>query len=325
MMPTRRATLASLIGSSVALSLTSAVGAQEQPVVETAPEEPPTQIEAGRDRFEHMLAPVGINGQGPFQFLLDTGANVSCVSRALADKLDLTPGKPAKVHTMVGVRTRPSVMINHLAVGSRNRTTVNAPSLPLLAGTIDGILGVDWLKGQRLVLGFKSKTVEITQSKPERPLDGQVVVPARRRMGQLTIVDADLNGKRISAMIDSGSQLTICNKPLRDMVIAGEARRNMNSEHQTIGMETIAGEAFSGELMYLPFLRLGGLHLGNVPVVYADMHVFDIWDLQKTPAVVLGMDVLRQFDAVSLDYGRSQVRFDIAADQPVLGVGPAIG
>lgn len=318
MLPTRRATIASLIGSTVALSLPSALGAQEQPVVETAPDEPATQIDAGRDPYEHMLAPVRINGQGPFQFLIDTGANVSCVSRALADKLSLAPAEPSRVHTMVGVRSRPSVTINHLAVGSRSRNSVKAPSLPLEAGTVDGILGVDWLKGQRLVLGFKTKTLEITQSRPEAPAEGQVVVPARRRMGQLTIVDADLNGKRISAMIDSGSQLTICNKPLRDLVVAAEQRRNLPALHQRVGMETIAGEAFSGELMYLPFLRLGGLQLGNVPVVYADMHIFDLWELNKTPAVVLGMDVLRQFDSVSLDFGRSQVRFDIGADQPKL-------
>ena len=323
MLPTRRTTIASLIGSTVALGLPAVAGAQEQPIVETAPDEPSTQLDAGRDRYEHMLAPVGINDQGPFQFLLDTGANVSCVSRVLADKLDLAPGKPANVHTMVGVRSRPSFTINRLAVGSRNRRTVNTPSLPLPGGSIDGILGVDWLAGQRLVLGFKEKTVEITQSRAERPTEGQVVVPARRRMGQLTIVDADLNGKRISAMIDSGSQLTICNKALRDMVVADETRRRSPAEHTIIDMETIAGEPFSGELMYLPFMRLGGLHLGNVPVVFADMHVFDIWDLKKTPAVVLGMDVLRQFDAVSLDFGRSQVRFDVAADQ--YGTGPTVG
>jgi hypothetical protein len=52
--------------------------------------------------------------------------------------------------------------------------------------------------------------------------------------------------------------------------------------------------------------------MGNVPVVYADMHVFDIWGLKTTPALVIGMDLLTQFETVSLDFGRSQVRFDVA-------------
>jgi hypothetical protein len=37
--------------------------------------------------------------------------------------------------------------------------------------------------------------------------------------------------------------------------------------------------------------------------------------LKETPALVLGMDMLTQFETVSLDFGRSQVRFDIADEQ----------
>ena len=42
------------------------------------------------------------------------------------------------------------------------------------------------------------------------------------------------------------------------------------------------------------------------------MHVFDLWGLRDKPALVLGMDLLAQFDTVALDFGRSQVRFDLS-------------
>jgi len=311
MLPTRRHAAAGLVAAVAAALPLQALAAA--PVVEIPDQDDaPSHLDTGDDRFDHMLAPVTINGQGPFQFLMDTGANVSCVSRALADRLDLTPGPSARVHTVVGVRDRPSVLIDRLQVGTRSRNAVKAPSLPFSTNGVDGLLGVDWLKGQRLVLGFKTKTLEITRSREDRPEEGQVVVPARRRLGQLTIVDADLNGQRISAMIDSGAQTTLCNGPLRHMVYEAERRKGPPQEHEKIQLETVAGEPFSGELLYLPFVRLGGLHLGNVAVVHADMHVFDIWGLKDTPALVLGMDLLRQFDTVSLDFGRSQVRFDIA-------------
>jgi predicted aspartyl protease len=310
MLPTRRHAAALLAAGAAALPISHATA---QEIVEVPDQdESPSRVGTGNDHFEHMLAPVNINGQGPFQFLMDTGANVSCVSRALADKLDLTPGPSARVHTVVGVRDRPSVLIDHLQVGSRSRKAVKAPSLPFSTDGVDGVLGVDWLKGQRLVLGFKTKTLEITKSREDKPEQGQVLVPARRRLGQLTIVDADLNGRRISAMIDSGAQTTLCNAPLRKLVLDDETRKGRFVEHQKVKLETLAGEPFHGELLYLPFVRLGGLHLGNVPVVYADMHVFDIWGLKETPALVLGMDLLTQFETVSLDFGRSQVRFDIA-------------
>jgi hypothetical protein len=138
------------------------------------------------------------------------------------------------------------------------------------------------------------------------------VVPARRRKGQLTIVDADLGGKPISAIIDSGAQGSMCNRLLRDMVRREEQASGSvdRSAPEVVMMETLAGESFSGETVFLPFLRLGGLRLGNVPVTFAEVHVFDVWGLKDTPALLLGMDLLSQFEKVSLDFGRSAVRFD---------------
>lgn len=293
-------------GPAVAVPITSALGALP------TGEEPNTQVASSRDPYEHMLAPVGINGQGPFHFLIDTGANVSCVSHELAERLMLTPAGPAQVHTAVGVRTRQSVLIDSLDVGARNRKRVVAASMPTLGPQVDGVLGVDWLSGQRLVLDFKKKMLSITRSHAEISTQNHVVVAARRRLGQLTIVDADLSGRRINAMIDSGSQATICNTPLRRMVEDIEHGRGPVSDHTAVRLETLAGEPFTGEMFYLPFLRLGGLTLGNVPTVYADTHIFELWGLKQQPAIVLGMDLLTQFNSVALDYGRSEVRFDIA-------------
>jgi len=293
-------------GPAVAVPMTPALGAL------ATGDEPNTQVASSRDPYAHMLAPVGINGQGPFHFLIDTGANVSCVSRELAERLMLASAGSAEVHTAVGMRLRPSVMIDSLEVGARSRKRVVAASMPTLGPQVDGVLGVDWLNGQRLVLDFKKKTLSITRSHAEISTQNHVVVAARRRLGQLTIVDADLSGRRINAMIDSGSQATICNTPLRRMVEEIEHGRGPVSDHVAVRLETLAGEPFTGEMFYLPFLRLGGLTLGNVPTVYADTHIFDLWGLKQQPAIVLGMDLLTQFDSVALDYGRSEVHFDIA-------------
>ncbi len=276
------------------------------------PDEEPTHatLDTTVDVHEHMLAPVSINGQGPFNFLLDTGANVSCVSHRLVNQLELAPGPPAVVHTIVGAKQRPTALIDHLQVGPRNRRKVTAPALPIAGPGVDGVLGVDWLKGQRLVLDFKSSKLEITRSRSDENVPGSVVVvPARRRHGQLTIVDADLSGKRISAIIDSGAQATLCNRSLRELAGREAKRKGFIEEVRAVRMETLAGEVFRGETLYLPFLRLGGLHLGNVQVTYADAHVFDVWGLKNSPALVIGMDLLKQFELVALDFGRSAVRF----------------
>jgi predicted aspartyl protease len=309
MSPTRRTAAVGLLTAGAAALPLGAVRAQA--VEHTpGPDDDHTELSAGEDRFTHMMAPVTINGRGPYQFLLDTGANTSCVSPRLVEELSLEPGPPAMVHTVVGVRERPSFVIDELKVGKRNRRRVRAPALPLKGPGVDGVLGIDWLRGQRLVLDFKTRAIEITSSRADQPEPNRVVVvPARKRLGQLTIVGADLNGVPISALVDSGAQGSLCNKPLRDLVRASEIRRGKAAPPEYVRMESLAGEVFRGETVFLPFLKLGGLHLGNVQVSYADMHVFKIWGLEDKPALVLGMDLLMQFEQVALDFGRSTVRF----------------
>lgn len=314
MSPTRRRVTALLATGAAVLGPFGRAMAQTDPAaVEPTPEGAdtnPTDVGTGEDKAERITAPVMINGQGPFNLLVDTGANASCVSQRLADALQLPAGPAASVHTVVGAKLRQSVVIDTLQLGARTLRKVRAPVLPISGTDLDGVLGIDWLKGQRLVLGFTDKRLEITKSQREASADNRVVVPARRRSGQLTIVDADMSGQRISAMIDSGSQLSIGNEALRRLIQRQAGGRSQLT--QKITLVSIAGERFSGDLAYIPFVRLGGLHLGNVPVVFADMHVFGLWDLKTKPAIVLGMDLLTQFTTVALDFGRSSVRFDIA-------------
>jgi predicted aspartyl protease len=311
MLPNRRQASGSLLAACAASLTVSRAIAQVSTDRPAVADEAPTQVNTGHDAFEHMMGPVTINGQGPFQFLVDTGANVSCISKDLAQRLALPDLPPSRVHTIVGVRERPGVLIDQLRVGERNRKGVHASVLPLDDG-LEGVLGIDWLSGQRLELGFKAKNLAITRSRADFSTQGSAVVPAQRRLGQLTIVDADLSGKRISAMIDSGAQITMCNAALREIVAEMDRRKLRVEPYQRLRMETLVGEQFWGDLLYIPFMRLGGLHLGNVPVIYADLHVFDIWGLKDRPAVMLGMDLLTQFDAVAMDFGRSQVRFDVS-------------
>ena len=272
------------------------------------PAEPDSEVAGGRSTFDHLTAPVTLNGQGPYPFIVDTGASVSCISSKLAATLGLPINAKQPVHTVVGVKPQSVTLVDEMRVGVRRQRRMRALAIPLDQPEVQGVLAVDWLKGQRLTLNFAETRIEFSSSRAETSEPGQVVVPARRRHGQLTIVDADLGDQRISVMIDSGSEVSLCNTPLLNLL---DRRQALPAKRQVIDLVTIIGEPFSGELMYLPFLRLGGLQLGNVGVVHSNTHVFKIWGLADKPAVLLGMDLLREFRAVSLDFGRSQVRFDL--------------
>ncbi|MDO8322109.1 MAG: retroviral-like aspartic protease family protein [Phenylobacterium sp.] len=267
----------------------------------------PTQVASGKDAFARITVPVTINGLGPFDFMVDTGANRSCISTTLAARLALPDGGKVVVNTIVGRRTRQSVLVDRLQVGSRAQRRVKVPVLPFVGTNIEGLLAVDWLRGQRLVLNMAEKHVAITSSRRDVSTQKRVVVPARKRIGQLTIVDADMGAKPISCMIDSGAQLSIGNPTLRKMLDP-----KIEGKLEKVTMVSVTGETFVGDMLYLPFLRVGGVQMGNVPVVFADLSVFGLWGLADKPALVLGMDLMAEFTVVSLDFGRSTVTFEIA-------------
>jgi hypothetical protein len=46
--------------------------------------------------------------------------------------------------------------------------------------------------------------------------------------------------------------------------------------------------------------------------------VFDIWGLTKRPALLIGMNYLRQFASVAIDYRLKEIHFDLAS-LPIAG------
>ena len=134
---------------------------------------------------------------------------------------------------------------------------------------------------------------------------------AKRRFGQLTMVDTDLDGHQVSVVIDTGSEATIGNSVLRRLMVRSKYAESKLGLVELVGA---TGQTAPGEFGPVPRFRLGRLNINNLRVVYADLHTFTLWDLQKRPAMILGMDVLRFFDTVAVDFGRSEVRFVMPKD-----------
>ena len=56
-------------------------------------------------------------------------------------------------------------------------------------------------------------------------------------------------------------------------------------------------------------LRLGGLGVTNLLIAFAPLHVFALWDMVARPSMLVGVDVMRQFEDIVLDFGRREVLF----------------
>ncbi|PVM83484.1 retroviral-like aspartic protease family protein [Caulobacter endophyticus] len=322
---TRRA-LASGLGASVALGAAPfsahALSPGQVPPTTPAPAPPALPlyvIDTALDDTERMTVETMINGRGPYRFVVDSGADRSVVSEVLAAELVLPRGRDVLVHGIGGSAITPTAHIDHLVTGEARLGGVELPILPVGRVGGDGLLGVDILQNRAVVMDFKQKRLEVRQSTPEyrgfrRPREVQVV--ADQKFGRLTIVNCRINGIRTLAFIDSGAGSSIGNMAL-SRAIQARARKGADPA-LAVRLLGVAGSETIGEYRILKSMSMGDVRMTNLAVVFADLHIFDHWKISDKPAILLGVDVLKLFARVELDFGSDQLRFRLGAERPTL-------
>lgn len=276
----------------------------------------PPSIATGVDAADRMTVPVTIDGQGPFPFIVDTGADHTVVSTELAAQLKLPPGPAVDLNDTSGVERVETAEVDSLQVGPRTATHLTAAVLPRANLGAAGMLGIDALKDQRVVLDFQARKMSVEPSTRQRFGDDVIVVRGKRRFGQLVLVDADARGEPILVVLDSGAQNSVANAALR----ARLAHRDpLAAGFLSTVVISVTGHTTPAEYQDISEVRIGGVTVRNLPLAFANLHTFDEFDLAREPAMLLGMDVLRQFERVSVDFGRGEVRFRLKREAPTPG------
>lgn len=274
-------------------------------------DEPPAVfLDTALDEIDRMTVEVFINGQGPFNFVVDTGADRSALSIPLAARLGLLPGRDVMLHGVGGSALTPTAKVPLMVAGDSRIKDAELPLLPPERLGVDGLLGVDMLDRRNVIMDFRRKRLEVRRSSAFSaafPGVREVSVVADARFGRLAIANARVSGVRCVAFIDSGSGASMGNMALAD-AIKMRVRRKPEPA-MAIRLIGAAGEATLGELRVVRSIELGALRMSNLPLVMADLHIFDVWNLNSRPAVLLGVDVLKMFARVELDFGSDRVKF----------------
>ena len=271
---------------------------------------PAVFLDTALDATDRMTVEVFINGQGPFNFVVDTGADRSALSIPLAQRLGLARGADVMLHGVGGSALTSTAKVPLMVAGDSHLKDAELPVLPPERLGVDGLLGVDMLDRRNVIMDFRRQRLEVRRSSALTaafPGVREVSVVADARFGRLAIADARVSGVRCLAFIDSGSGASMGNMALANAIKLRVRRKPDPS--MAIRLIGVAGEETLGELRIVRSVELGALRMSNIPLVMADLHIFDVWNLNSRPAVLLGVDVLRMFARVELDFGSDRVKF----------------
>jgi predicted aspartyl protease len=276
--------------------------AAQEPAVPAVPPPAGTPTPADElalgDEDLRMTVPVTIADKGSWPFIIDTGAERTVVSHELAAQLALAPGRTVRVTTMAGTAATPTAQVPLLRMAGLAPDLIEAPLYARRHIGAAGMLGLDALRDHAIGIDFDRQVMTLTPSR-RRPVrrerTDEIVVVAKSRFGQLIVTDARWRGRRIAVVIDTGAALTIANPAMLQLARSSQALG-------PITMVAATGEAVIAAGYRLDRLEIGRVGFEGVPVAVADVAPFRRFGLQKRPALLLGMDTLRLFRSVEIDF-----------------------
>jgi len=260
-----------------------------------------------------LTVPVALGGKGSYNFIIDTGAERTSVSRELAGSLRLPAGDPVIVTSMTGQSRVDTVVIPDLSIKSIGKEhRVIAPAFAARNLGAAGLLGIDTLSSHQVTIDFEKGTMTVRASEKRKKFTrrdpDEIVVTAKSLFGQLIVTDAYYGSTRIQVVLDTGSQVTMGNSALRKRI-----GRKAGQMHP-IKLTSVTGDQASADYANVPNVRVGEVAFGSMPIAFADVAPFARFGLTKRPALLLGMDALRSFRRVDIDFPNRQVRFLMPPD-----------
>lgn len=251
-----------------------------------------------------ILLPVEVNGEGPFEFILDTGAGTSLLSSELGEKLRVKVIGSKQGQSAGGAVSVSLAKVSSLAVGSAKLEDVDVGLVDLshigktIGAKIDGDLGYNFLKHFRLTLDYRNNEMRLDDPRRfELAGPSSAVTEVAMRLASpakpLILVDVYANGRGpFQFAIDTGTSTT---------AITPELAKQLGVASSPIVPATTGGAQVDVTAGVLPSFQVGGARIEQMAVVVADFFTM----LSKAAGAkldgIVGYNFLRNYK-VALDY-----------------------
>lgn len=257
-------------------------------------------------RDNHIYLPIRVNGQGEFEFLLDSGAGGIMISRRAAEQLGLDRLGDLPARGLGGYGTYGLTQIDSMNIASLSLYIKNIIIGDLDVGegrskwSLDGILGYDFFTRFPMMIDFDRNEITIFRSS----LSGKRREGTKLEMEvyyQLPIVEARLDGYPLRVAIDLGSQTGII---LQKSARAFEAlAQKIDSASMMYSIGGVGGitQVRGGRL---DSLWLGGLLIDSPMVLLSGD--FESAPLPEYIEGLIGMEILKRFN-LFIDYPAREI------------------
>lgn len=273
-------------------------------------------VPTARDRIGRIIAPVMINGHGPFRFLIDTGSNRTVLARSALAKLGLTadPDASVTVSGVSGTELAPTVRIEQLDAGDLHFLDMDLPVLggPVFSG-LDGILGMDGFDDMKVSADFIKDRITIARSLGKRSWMAYTILKVQFLSERLLMIDARVGRIPVRAIIDTGGTHTLGNPALLNALIRAHRKDGKSGEAQLVD---VTGNLQAALAAGVPPVTLGDATIKGLKVTFGSFRVFESWGLDQVPALLIGMDVLGTLRGISIDYKRKEVILQPSVEPP---------
>jgi hypothetical protein len=258
-----------------------------------------------RKALNLIFAQVSINGHGPYNFAIDTGATQTVISEKLVDEMGLKPITSTVVYGIGGAGKVDTKLyaVNELAVGDVKIKTLPVGTFndPLVSQLADGILGTAVLSDFILTVNYPGGRLEL--SRKRSPSTAETEILPAWYFSNLLLVQIDANGKLGNFIVDTGAVTTVLSHSM-----AGQLGIDQNTPGAKIDLGIAGVGGFEGVVLKVPnVLFKTAKNTEPFPQVVA----IDLKQISKMigteVAGVAGYDFFSQYK-ITIDYYGAEVR-----------------
>lgn len=266
---------------------------------------PPSCIPMQLSEDGRPLLTVDIEGYGPAPFIFDTGASHSAIGRPVLEELGLIQPVDQDVVTLTEQFDTHTVSVR-LRLGGLGLRQVEAVSVGV---ALDeevfalGLLGADYFTSQRVRLDFVNGL--FCTGEPELAYADGTRHP-RTRIA--VMAGAIANSRPFNVLVDTGATRTIMNTELANLA------HNNDRYGVRMSVRGVTGRVErADEVARVRQVRIGGLCAPLLRAPAADLYIFEALGWGEQPALVLGMDALRDTTLI-IDFATGNFQLDGSGD-----------